>query len=195
MAFPPDIIFSQLSVSGNDPSGQRHLDLPPASGGNFVKNVSINPDKFLDFGSLNINDGKQETPTKAVIARVGAFNDATEAVFNMRFWLPDITDFSVGTFKFNALVSGVWLQDLVLTEASGQFVSTELPSGQNIWRNVPGIPFDRENVLFKEITASGADDQVTMYEFLSLTVNTNAAIKVYGGDGGGFTYRLTFDFR
>ena len=65
MAFPPDIIFSQLAISGVDPSGSRHLDLLPASGGNFVKNLSTNPGEFLDFGSLNLNAGKQETPTKA----------------------------------------------------------------------------------------------------------------------------------
>ena len=195
MAFPPDIIFSELILASGDPSGVRHLDLPPASGGNFRKNLSTDPSGFLDFGSLNLNAGKQESPTKVFIARVGDFQDATEAVFNMRFWLPDISDFSFGTFKFNGFPSGSWLQNSVLTESSGVFVSTTLPSGQNIWRNVPGIPFDRDSVLFQEITASGADDQVTMYEYMSVTINTNAAIKVYGGDGGGFTYRLTFDFR
>lgn len=195
MAFPPNIVFSELLVSGVDPVGQRHLDLSPASGGNFKKNLSTNPDAFLDFGSLNLSNGKQETPTKAVIARVGDFNDATEAVFNMRFWLPDIADFSVGTFKFNGLPSGTWIQNVTLTEASGKFVPTTLPSGQNIWRNPSGVAFDPGSTTFQEITASGQDDQVTMYEYLSVTVNTNAAVKVYGGDGGGFTYRMTFDFR
>ena len=195
MANPPQIIFSELAVSGVDPSGSRHLDSPPASGGNFVKNLSTDPGDFLDYGSLNISAGKQETGTKAVIARLGQSNDMTEAIFNLRFWLPDIADFSVGTFKFNGFASGTWFQNLQLNEASGFFVETTLPSGQNIWRNVPGKVFDPTDTDFQEITASGQDDQVTMYEYLNITVNTNAAIKVYGGDGGGFTYRLTFDYR
>lgn len=195
MANPPDIIFSEYAVSGVDPSGVRHLDLGPPSGYSFVKNLSTNPNAFLDFGSININAGKQHTSTKAVIARLGSSNDMTEAAYNLRFWLPDIADFSVGTFKFNGLASGLWIQNITLAESSGFFVPTTLPSGQNIWRNVPGKAFDATDTDFQELTASGQDDQVTMYEYLSVTVNTNAAIKVYGGDGGGFTYRLTFDFR
>ena len=195
MAVPPQILFSEHAVSGVDPSGVRHLDLGPPSGFAFIKNLSTDPGEYLDYGSVNINFGKQEMPTKAVIARVGEFNDMTEAMFNMRFWLPDIADFSIGTFKFNGFPSGTWIQDIVLNESSGLFVSTSLPSGQNIWRNVPGVQFDPANVLFQEITASGDDDQVTMYQYLNVTVNSNAAVKIYGGDGGGFTYRLTFDFR
>ena len=195
MAVPPTIIFSEHSVSGVDPSGVRHLDLGPPSGFAFVKNLSTDPGEYLDFGSVNINLGKQEMPTKAIIARLGALNDMTEAMFDMRFWLPDIADFTIGTFKFNGFASGTWIQNISLTEASGKFVPTVLPSGQNIWRNVPGVQFDPNNVLFQEITASGSDDQVTMYQYLNVTVNPNAAVKVYGGDGGGFTYRMTFNFR
>lgn len=194
MAVPPTIIFSEYAVSGVDPSGVRHLDLGPPSGFSFVKNLGTSPGEYLDFGSININLGKQELPTKAVVFRIGASGDMTEAMFNMRFWLSDITDFSIGTFVFNGFPSGTWLQNLSLTESSGLFVSTGLPSGQNIWRDAGG-PFNRNSTSFQEITASGQDNQVSMYQYLNVTVNPNAAVKVYGGDAGGFTYRLTFDYR
>lgn len=195
MPVPPQVIFSEHAVSGVDPSGVRHLDLGPASGYAFVKNLGTDPGEYLDFGSINISQGKQETSTKAVIARLGQYNDMTEAIFNLRFWLPDIADFTIGTFKFNGFPSGSWLQNLSLTESSGTFISTVLPSGQNIWRNVPGKTFDRNDTDFQEITASGADDQVTMYQYLNITVSPDAAIKAYGGDGGGFTYRLSYDYK
>lgn len=195
MAIPPSLIFSEYAVSGVDPSGSRHLDLGPASGFSFVKNLGTDPNESLDFGNININLGKQETKTKAVLARLGASGDMTEAIFNMRFWIADISDFNVGTFKFNGVTSGIWIQNVSLNESSGLFVPTTLPSGQNIWRNVPNKQFDPTDTDFQEITSSGSDDQVTMYQYLNVTVNPNAAVKVYGGDAGGFTYRITMDFR
>lgn len=195
MPIPPQIIISEYAVSGVSPSGVRHLDLGAPSGYSFVKYLGIDPGEYLDFGTVNISQGKQETETKVFIARVGQFNDMTEAVFNMRFWLPDIADFSIGTFKFNGFTSVEWRQDQVLNESSGFFVPTALPSSQNLWRNFAGLPFDATNVLFQEITASGVDDQVTTYQYLNVTVNQDAAIKSYGGDGGGFTYRISFDYR
>jgi hypothetical protein len=121
----------------------------------------------------------------------------TEAMFNMRFWLANMTDFEIGTFKFNGWASGTWIPGINLTENSGMFVPSELPSGQNLFRNAdPNQVFNREDVFQQELTSSGiVDNQVTQYQFLSVTVNDDAAVKEYGGDGGGFTYRLTFDFR
>lgn len=197
MAIAPTIKFAVSAVSGADPSGVRHLDLGDPSGFSFIKNPSTDPGAFLNFGAINITAGKQTTSTFAVTARINEFNDMTEAVFNMRFWLPDLADFGVGTFKFNGFPSGTWIPNISLGEASGKFMPTSLPSGQNMWRNKdPNATFDPTDVIFRELTASGTvDDQVTMYEFLSITVDTNAAIKQYGGDGGGFTYRMTYDFR
>ncbi len=197
MAIAPTIKFAVSAVSGNDPSGVRHLDLGDPSGFSFINNPSTVPGASLDFGNINVTAGKQTTQTFAVTARIDKFNDMTEAVFNMRFWLPDLQDFGVGTFKFNGFASGTWIPDISLVEASGKFVPTSLPSGQNMFRNAdPNQIFDRNDVFQKELTGSGiVDDQVTMYEFLSVTVDTNAGVKNYGGDGGGFTYRMTFDFR
>lgn len=197
MAVAPTITFAAYAVSGADPSGVRHLDLGDPSGFSFINNPSTDPGASLDFGSINITAGKQTTETFAVFARINEFNDLTEAVFNMRFWLPDLQDFGIGTFKFNGFASGTWIPNINLTEVSGKFVATTLPSGQNLFRNKdPNAIFNPNDVIFQELTASGiVDDQVTMYEFLSVTVDTNAGIKQYGGDGGGFTYRMTFDFR
>lgn len=197
MAVAPQILFSAYAVSGVDPSGVRHLDLPDASGFSFIKNPSTAPGAYLNFGQINVTQGKQTTPTYAVIARLGELNDMTEATFNMRFWLADVTDFGIGTFKFNGFASGTWIPDAQLTEASGKYVLSSLPSGQNLFRNAdPNQIFNPADVFQQELTASGTvDDQVTQYQYLSVTVDNDAAIKEYGGDGGGFTYRLTFDFR
>ncbi|MHA2277549.1 MAG: hypothetical protein ACXAC2_17355 [Candidatus Kariarchaeaceae archaeon] len=190
MAVPPSILFSEFAVSGVSPSGSRHLD----NASNFIKNLSTNAGAYLNYGLINNANSIVSSPTKVAIARVSNFNDANEAVFNMKFWVGNINDFQFGNFNFNGFPSGIWLQDFSLTDQDNKFIPTELPSGQNIWRAADG-PFDPDSVDFKEITASGLDDQVTMYEYLSVTVDTDVPPKTYGGDGGEFQYRLTFDFR
>jgi len=197
MAIAPQILFSAYAVSGVDPSGSRHLDLPDASGFSFIKNLGTGAGEFLDFGNINISQATQTTTdTFAVIARLGELNDMTESVFNMKFWLPDLSSFQVGTFKFQGLSSGTWIPNINLNDASGSFVPSALPSGQNIFRNAdPNQSFNPLDKFQQEITASGADDQVTQYQFISVTVLNDAAVKTYGGDAGGFTYRLTFDFK
>lgn len=195
MAVPPSFKFHEFAPSGINPSGFRTLTTHPS----FVKVLGTAAAQYLDFGSKNIGDGKQHSKTAAVVAFATAFNDANEAIFNLRFWVADFSDFDQGTFFFNGFPSGRWIQGLQLTDASGYFVPTALPSGQNWWRDAGG-PFDRNDVAFQELTGSGIDpsgmpSQVTMPFYLSVTVDTDVPPKVYGGDPGGFTYRLTFDYR
>ncbi|NIU88126.1 MAG: hypothetical protein GWN56_12910, partial [Nitrosopumilaceae archaeon] len=132
--------------------------------------------------------------TKAVVAFLSQLNDMNEAVFNLRFWVTDFTDFGAGSFNFNGFPSGQWIQNISLTDASGKFVPTNLPSGQNWWRDAGG-PFNRNDVAFQEITGSGTDDQVTQFFYLSVAVDNDVPPKTYGGDAGGFTYRCSFDYR
>lgn len=181
MATPPVIRFSQFAVSGVSPSGSRHL----TNHASYIKQLGTAAGQYLDFGSLNISSAKQITGTKVVVAMVDNMNDATEAVFNLRFWLADTSDFNSGTYYFNGWASGTWLRNCSLTDASGYYVSTVLPSGQNWWRQDDGT----------EITGSGADSQVTQYMYLSNSIDTDCTVKVYGGDTGGFVYRLTYDYR
>lgn len=180
-AISPTIRFSEFAVSGLSPSGSRHLQ----THGSFVKTLSTEADEFADFGSFNNTFIKQHTETKAVVFNVDDLKDATEAIFNMRFWVADFTDFAAGTFFFNGYMSGVWVQNEALTDASGLFIPTILPSGANV----------RRQDGFSEITASGLDFQSSEFIYLSVSIDTDVPAGVYGGNGGGYTYRLTYDFR
>lgn len=186
----PIIKFHQFAASGVNPSGQRHLTSHPS----FVKVLGIGAGQYMDFGTKNINSGKQTSLTTSVTAFVENFNSANEAVFNLRFHITNFSAWTAGSYNFNGFTSGVWFQNLVLNDASGYFVPTEVPSGQNWWRDAGGV-FDRDDVAFQEITGSGSDSQVTMPFYLSITADTDVPPKAYGGDAGGFVYRLTYDFR
>lgn len=190
MAVPPEIRFSQFDPSGISPIGSRHLLTHPS----FVKTLSTDPNAFMDFGRLNLTFGKKTTRTTAVVAMLRQHNDMTEAIFNLKFWVSDFSDFHNGTYYFNGFPSGAWIQGIRLTDASGKYVPTHLPSGQNWWRAFPAT-FNRNSTNFTEITQSGIDNQTTMFYYLSVTADSDVDNGVYGGNGGGFTYRMTFDYR
>lgn len=182
---PPSVRFHEFAVSGVDPVGQRHQQTHSS----FVKELGTAAGQFMDFGSVNTTFSKKTSaPTKAVLAYSDAFNDANEALFNLRFWLPDFSDFIAGTFNFNALASGVWASGLFvdpLNDASGQFVQTTLPSGANLRRQDGWL----------EISGVNSDSEVTQYIYLSVSADTDVPAGSYGGDSGGFVYRLSFDYR
>lgn len=180
---PPDIRISEFAISGVTPSGGRHLQQPGSSG--FIQNLGTGAGEYLDFGSLNNTFAKKTSPTKVVLMNVDNFNDANEAIFNMRFWASNVTDFTEGTFFLNGFASGIWFQNLSLNDASGLFIGTSLPSGQNLFRQDGNT----------EITTSGVDEQASQFVYLSVTVDTNVPVNVYGGNAGGFTYRITTDFK
>lgn len=180
MATVPVIRFSQFDITKTSPAGFRHLKTHAA----YVKELNTNPSGYLDFGSMNISNGKRSSPTKAVVAMVDHMNGATTAVYNLRFWMASQSDWKSGTYYFNGRPSGSW-KNLTLTDASGVYVPAILPSGQNWWRQDGGL----------EITASGADAQCTQYMYLSVTLDDDVPVGVYGGDGGGWAYRLTYDYR
>lgn len=177
----PIIRFSEFAVSGVSPAGSRHLKTHAS----YVKQLGVNAGGYLDFGELNITNGKQHTQTKAVVAMVDHMNDAKNQVYNLRFWVADISDFTAGTYYLNGWASGTWLRNCALNDASGYYTPTVLPSGQNWWRTNGATT----------ITASGLDAQVTQYMYLSITAETDVPVGVYGGDAGGFAYRLTYDYK
>lgn len=181
MPVTPIIRFSEFAASGTSPSGSRHLTTHPS----YVKQLGTDAGSYLDFGELNIQNGKQSSETKVVVAMVDNLNDAGNGVYNMKFWIPDFSAFDGGTYYMNGFVSGVWYQNIVLTDASGLYIPVNLPSGQNIWRQ------DGNDT----ISASGSDSQVTQYIYLSMTIDQDVPVDVYGGDIGGFRYRLTYDYK
>ncbi|MCK5610110.1 hypothetical protein KAR91_50015 [Candidatus Pacearchaeota archaeon] len=181
MAVPPTIRWSHWAASGVSPSGSRHLTSHPT----YIKQLGTAADQELDFGSVNNTNGKVHSLTCAVTAGVDAMNGANEAIFNMRFWIPDFSDYTTGTFFFNGVPSGTWIQNIALTDASGYFIPTALPSGQNLFRQDEGL----------ELTGASADAQVTEFVYLSVSVDTDVPPNVYGGAAGGHVYRLTYDFK
>ncbi len=181
MPTPPVIRFSQFNISGVSPSGSRHLKNHSA----YIKELGVGAGQYLNFGSINITQGKQSSSTKAVVAMVDNMKDATEAVFNLRLWISNDSDFAAGTYYFNGFPSGIWISNCNLTDASGKFIPTMLPSGQNLWRQDGGL----------EITASGQDIQTTQYIYLSVTADSDIPVGTYGGNAGGFVFRITFDYR
>lgn len=182
MATPPTIRISQFDISYPNPSGVRHQELT-ASG--FVRNLGTTSQTLLDFGSVNNSSSKVHSATKALVVNVDDMKDATEAVYNLRFWCPGSADFSTGTYYLNYWASGAWIKNCSLTDTSGYFIGTSLPSGQNLWRH------DGDT----ELTASGDPKQSSMWMYLSISVDTDVPPKTYGGTGSGLYYRLTYDFR
>jgi hypothetical protein len=190
MPTPPVLKYNQFDVDDINPSGSRHLQT--ASG--WIKELGVGAGEYLDFGSKNITAGKQTSDSKAIVGFVSAFNDANEAVFNLRFYVTSFSAFDGGSFFFNGFPSGEWIQGIQLNDASGKFIPAALPSGQNWWRQAGGA-FNRNDVAFQELTGVNSDDQVTQFMYLSITADTDVPPKTYGGDAGGYTYRTTFDYR
>lgn len=187
---PPVFRYHQFDINDLNPSGLRHTTT--ASG--FIKELGVGAGEYLDFGSKNISNGKQSSDTKVIVGYVSSFNDANEAVFNLRFYLTNFSSFQDGTYFFNGFPSGTWISGIMLTDASGKFVPQSLPSGQNWWRDAGG-PFDRDSLAFQEIVDVNTDSQVTQFMYLSVTVDTDVPPKTYGGDAGGFVFRTTMDYR
>lgn len=177
----PTIRFSEFDPTKADPSGSRHLTNHAA----YVKQLGTTAGQYLSFADINVSSGKQTTLTKAVVGMADSMGDATSGIYNMKFWVGSSSDWGGGTYSWNGLSSGTWIQNITLNDTSGYTLSNSLPNSQNWWRQ------DHHDA----ITASGSDDQVTEYMYLSITIDTNVTPSVYGGSSGGFKYRMTYDYR
>jgi len=175
----PTIKFNVFTVSAASPSGSRHLE----SAGNWSQKADASSTGFINMGSLNNTSAKVSSSTLAVVPYVDALNDAT-TVDNMRFWMPVQTALSSGTYTFNESIATAWTSGIALTDASGSFSSSTLPTSQNVNRTTGETT----------ITAAQADAQTMQYCYLSVTVDTNVANGTYGGADGSIKHRLTFDF-
>lgn len=175
----PAIKFNVFTVSASTPSGSRHLE----SAGNWSQKAEASSTGFIDMGSLNNTSAKVSSSTFAVVPYVDALNGAT-TVENMKFWMPTQTALSSGTYYFNESVATAWTSGIALTDTSGSFSSSTLPSSQNVNRTTGETT----------ITSAQADAHVMQYCYLSVTVDTNVPNGTYGGADGSIKHRLTFDF-
>lgn len=170
-----------------DPSGSRHLSSP---GAGFVKNLNTGAGGVLDFGPVNNNTSLQITDTKCTYFRASTMGDAS-GIFNFKFFVVSSTDWSTGTFRFLERKTIDFVQNLDLTAAD-----TDTPT------TVPGV----QNVLSTAFIEAGfqrgapfisgiLDNDVSQYIYLATLVDTDVPAAQYGGPGGGgFRYRLLYDF-
>jgi len=178
--------FSQFDIHNISPSGERHSTA--ASG--YIKELGISAGESLSFGSIDNSSGViVNTPTKCIVWTVDSFGDATTEIFDLRFWLSSVSDWvSRGTdynSYFNQHVTGKWLGNVKLTNASGTFTPTSLPAARNVLQS------DGND----SITTSGLDTSTTEYIYLSVGVDQDTPVGVYGGaGGGGFRYRMTYQY-
>ena len=179
MPTPPTMVFNQFVTTSGDPSGARHLET--ASG--WVKKVDTSSTGVLEFGTVNNTNSKVSTTTYAVVPYFSAMNDADTAT-DFRFWMPTQTAISGGTYTFNQQVSGSFVSGISLTDASGSFVSTSLPSIQNVSRQDG----------FATVSGAASDSEVLQYIYLSITVDTDVDNGIYGGTDGSIRFRCTFDY-
>ena len=182
----PTTHFSQFDILSVSPSGERHSTA--ASG--YLKELTTTAGGALDFGSLDNSSGiVVSSPTKCVVWVVDNLQDATTEVFDMKFWLSSVSDW-VGrntdyNSYFNQHVTNQWLGNVKLNYNSGTYTPTSLPAAQNLLQNEGN----------STITASGTDAATTEYIYLSVSVDSDTPVGIYGSaGGGGFRYRVTYKY-
>lgn len=180
----PTTHFIQFPINAPSPSGYRHIN---ASG---IKVLDISSSGELDFGELNNSSGIViTTPTKCAIWVVDSLGDATQQVFDMKFWLTSITDFvGRGTSYnvwFNQEMSTAWQSGISIDKDDGVFTPESLPSNQNLL-NCSGTA---------EIVGGGQDHHCSQYIYMSVSIDPDTPVGTYGGAGvGTFRYRVTYKY-
>jgi hypothetical protein len=175
----PSIKFNVFTVAAGTPSGSRHLE----SAGNWSQKADATSNGFISLGDINNTSAKASTSTIAVVPYIDALNGST-TIDNMKFWMPVQTAVTTGTYTFNQSIATAWISGIALTDASGSFSSSTLPTSQNVNRTTGETT----------ITAAAADAQVMQYCYLSVTADTDVPNGTYGGADGSIKHRLTFDF-
>ena len=179
MAISPTILFNQFVSTSGSPSGARHLET--ASG--WIKKLNTSSTGVLDFGTVNNTNDKVHSTTYIVVPFVSAMNDADELT-DFKFWLPIQNAISGGFQTWNQAISGTFISGLSLTDSSGLFSSSSLPSSQNIFRQDG----------WHTVSGANSDSEVLEYIYLNVTIDTDTEPGIYGGDAGDIRYRLTFNW-
>lgn len=170
-----------------DPSGFRNIDSGAAG---FIKQLDTGAGGVLDFGTVNITGSGNIADTYLAYARASAMGDAS-GIFNMRFFLTDVSSFNEGFYRF-----------LERKEFHFQQGGIQLgPADENTPSNVPnttnfsGTITEPEYPLGKPWVSGILDNDVTQYVYLSFIGGVDVPVGTYGGAGAGtFRYRLLYDF-
>jgi len=181
----PDVQWIQQDP-GTDPSGSRDA---LSGGAGFLKLLGTAATEELDFGSINTSGSGAITDTKLTYARVDDFGDAS-GVFNMRFFLINISAWGAGTYRFLEQKQLHFVPNLTL-DSSAENTPTVVPTTTNL----SGTITEPEFPLGKPWMSGVLDNDVSQYVHLAVEVSNNVPVGTYGGAGAGsFRYRLFYDF-
>jgi hypothetical protein len=181
----PIIEWIQQSLSV-DPSGSRDLKL---TGAGYLKTLGTGAGEHLDFGDLNITGSGAIAETKLVYARVDSIGDAS-GIFNMRFFLNNVSTFGVGTYRFLERKEFHFVPNLTL-DSSADNTPTIVPPQPNFFGTITAPEFP----LGKPWMSGTLDNDASQYVYLSFEAGVDVPVGTYGGPGAGtYRYRLLFDF-
>lgn len=176
----PVIQFNVFTVDNSTPATSgRHLETAL----NWSQKADATTSGYLDMGTVNNTSAKVSTSTVAVVPFCSNMNGAT-TVSNMKFWMPTQTAITTGTVTFNEQIQTAWQSGIALTDASGSYTSSSLPSVQNVNRQ------DGTTT----VTGANSDSQAMEFIYVSTTVDTDVPAGEYGVAPGAMKFRLTFDF-
>jgi hypothetical protein len=185
MVVIPTLQVIEQSVA-TDPSGSRHL-LSGAAG--FVKLLGTGPAEELNFGSIQTSPTGAITDTKCVYARVSDFGSAS-GVFNLKFYLNNTSSFGAGTYRFLEQKEIHFVPNLEL-DSSANNTTTIVPTSTNLLGTNRFPEFQ-----FGSPWLSGlVDHSVSQYVYLATEIGADVPVGQYNvAGGGGFRYRIIFDF-
>lgn len=139
--------------------------------------------RALAFGGIDNSVSGAMSVTKVVAMSGVTFNGNT-VVENMKFYLASISDWTTGDARFYMDISNVWTANKALNTTHDD-VPTAIPGGQNYFRLGGGA----------QITGSGQVDGLGQWAYLAVFAGTDVPDASYGSlGGGGFRYRMTFDY-
>jgi hypothetical protein len=169
-----------------DPSGSRDAKL---TGAGYIKTLGTGAGQELNFGNLNITGSGAITDTYLTYSRISDLGDAS-GIFNMRFFLHNVTAFGAGTYRFLEQKEFHFVPSLTLNSSANN-TPTVVPSNANL----SGTITEPEFPLGKPWMSGLLDNDVSQYIYLAVEAGVDVPVGTYGGAGAGtFRYRVLYDF-
>lgn len=181
----PSIEWIQQSLV-IDPSGFRHLK---QSVNGYLKNIDTSAGGVLDFGSMDTSGSGAISTTKLAYARISSMGDAS-GVYNMRFFLTNISDFTAGAYRFLERKTLHFVPSLGL-DSSANNTPTIVPTAANFSGTIQMPHWQSGQPWMSGLL----DADVSQYVYMAIEADANVPIGTKGGAGAGtFRYRLLYDF-
>ncbi len=167
-----------------DPSGSRHL-----LDTGFLQQLGTGAGEYLNFGQVNTTGSGAISPTRLIYARSSDMGDAS-GIFNMRFFLTNVSAFGAGAYRFLEEKS-LHFQVSLSLDSSANNTPTIVPNRANF----SGTITEPEYPLGKPWISGIIDNDASMYVSLAIEAGVDVPVGTYGGAGAGsYRYRLLYDF-